>query len=185
MRVLVFDAGMNLGYGAVGGGRIVTSGSRRLRGGPRDMGVTAEHAREIILAKIADEKPDLVGFASPFVGQTWDAEKKRWRPIAPDNIRPLFGIIAIIEMVCRDMGIPCCEVEEGEARRHLLGTGNLPKGTKAIKEAIQRAIRERNWSFCDDHSADALCVASYIWECKNPDQAHRTTPLFRETRNPR
>lgn len=178
MRILGLDPGLNLGFAAAGGHRPVISGSRRLRGGPRKMGETAKHCQDVLLKLIDDEHPDLVGFASPFVGQTYNPMTKKFSPIPPDNIRPLFGCLAVIEMTCLEMGIPCVEVEEGEARRMLLGSGQIPRKSKDIKAAIQRALRQRNMGCSDEHGADALCVALFIWECKNRNQSHRTTPLF-------
>jgi hypothetical protein len=171
MRVLAIDAGMTLGYAAVGDQRPVISGSRRLRGGPRRMGETAQHCQDVLQMLLDQEAPDLVAFASPFVGRTFGGA-----PIPPDNIRPLFGCLTVIEMTCRQMGIACCEIEEGSARRVLLGS--IPRGTKNIKAAIIRACKQRGWPCTDDHAGDALCVASFVWECKHRDQAYRTTPLF-------
>jgi hypothetical protein len=177
---------MNLGWGAVGGGRKIAAGSVRLRGGPLDMGATGEHCREIVLCKITDEQPDLIAFATPFIGMVRPKAfiarggklfQPSFQAIAPDNIRPLFGCLTVIEMTARDMAIRCQEFEEGEARRAFMG--NVPRKSKDIKAAVLRACTQRHWHAPDHHAADALCIATHAWEHHNQDQSHRTTPMFR------
>lgn len=176
MRVLALDAGMNLGWGALGGGRDVAAGSRRLDGNSTEMGRVMRSADGHVRAIILAQKPDLIGFAAPFVGQTWDPVRKRFNPISPQNIRPLFGVLAKIEEVCAELRIRCVEIDEPECRRAFLTA--VPRKSRDIKLAVQRACRLRGWPAHDDHAADALCVASRLLEVFAPDQAHEMTPLF-------
>ena len=193
-RVLAFDAGMNLGFGALGGGQTPVSGCRRLPGGPRDMGTTGLECAKHTRALIALLKPDVVGCASPFIGKTrgkpktFIKGKPVWgsgdAPIPPDNIRPLLGCLTVIEMVVKEINearapedqIRCIEIDEQTARRAFLTT--VPRGSKAQKKAVERGCRQRGWPCSTDHAADALCVASYILECVDRPESHRTTPLF-------
>lgn len=173
-RVLAIDAGMNVGYGAVGGGVAPVSGSRALKGSPRRMGVTGLDALETVRNLVLQHKPDVVAYAAPFVG----------RFVKPDNIRPLMSITTIVEMVVEEINkgrpagrkIRCVEVDEPEARRAFLTA--VPRGTRAIKIAVQRACFARGWPCSDDHAGDALCVAAWALECVDPGHAHETTPLF-------
>jgi hypothetical protein len=182
--VLAIDAGFTLGYGAIGGGKPVTSGSIQLRGTARQMGVAGRDCDDIVRSLILAERPDVIAFASPFVGQTFSKPiivngQKIWgkgAPIPPDNIRPLMSFLTIIEMVCDELRIRCVEISESEARRAFMTA--VPRKSKDIKLAVMRACRLRGWPFNSNHAADALCVASRALEILEPKTAHQTTPLF-------
>lgn len=191
-RVLAFDAGMNLGWGALGGG-VAASGCRRLRGGPRQMGATAADCASAVRRLLEEQDPQVVCFASPFVGATKGKPKTfiKGKPVwgsgfaavPPDKIRPLFGCLTVIEMVVEEWNIAhpagkirCVEVPEPEARRAFLTA--VPRKSKDIKIAVLRACRLRGWMVATDHAADALCVASYVLEWVDRDRSHLTTPLF-------
>lgn len=179
MRVLAFDPGFTLGYGALGGGDEPRSGSRPLRGSPGKMGIAGRHCDEIVRQLILRERPAAIAFASPFVGQVWDAKHKRFRPIQPDSIRPLMSFLTIIEMVCDELKIRCVELSESECRRAFMN--NVPRKSKEIKLAVQRACFLRAWPCMDEHAGDALCVASRALEILDPNVSHETTPLFSTT----
>lgn len=170
MRILAFDPGMNFGYGGIGGHLGVQSGSRRLRGGASQMGITMRHADQVIRELILSQRPQVLAFASPFIGM------RGGRPIQPDAIRPLMGLMAKIEEIAEELKIRCIELSEPECRRAFLN--NVPRKSADIKKAVMRACRERGWPCMDDHSADALCVASRALEIIAPDTAHEITPLF-------
>jgi hypothetical protein len=186
MRILAIDPGMNLGFAAVGDdGLKPISGSRRLKGGPREMGLASRHFDQVFRELLFQIKPDQVAFATPFVGMVIRkpvvvAGKKIWKPvrqaIAPDNIRPLFGILTVLEMICAELKIPVSEWEEGQARRAFLW-GKVPKQSKDIKAAVIRACRQRGWPATDDHAADALCIAAWALD-NSGGHPHETTPLF-------
>lgn len=173
-----------MGFGALGGNRNVSSGSRRLRGNARQMGIAGRHADQVIRELILAERPDVIAFAMPFVGQTFAKPiivngKKIWgkgSPIQPDSIRPLMSFLTIIEMICDELKIKCCELSEPECRRAFLT--KVPRRSKDIKAAVMRGCRLRGWPFDSDHSADALCVASRALEILEPGSAHEVTPLF-------
>lgn len=171
-RVLAIDAGMTCGFGAVGGGRGPVSGSQKLQGGARDLGVAGVHFEDWLGSLILQESPDLLAFAAPFVGQL------RGRPVSPDAIRPLMSFLTLFEMAGIKRGIRCVEVDEPEARRAFLTA--VPRKSKAIKIAVQRACFSRGWPCRDSHAGDALCVAAFALEVEHPDESHKMTPLFTE-----
>jgi len=169
-RVLAFDAGMNFGFGALGGDKPISSGSRRLRGDARHLGIAGRHCDEVVRQLILAERPDVIAFASPFVGS------RGGRPVQPDSIRPLMGFLMLVECICEELRIRCIELDEPECRRAFLT--KVPRKSKDIKAAIISACRQRGWPSVDDHSCDALCVASRALEIVEPGASHETTPLF-------
>lgn len=175
MRVLAIDAGMTMGFAALGDGRDPVSGSRSLRGGPRQMGIAGRHCDEILRQLILAEKPGAIAFAAPFVGMKTSNKGVRFA-IQPDSIRPLMSFLTIIEMVCDELKIRCVEVDEPEARRAFMTA--VPRKSADIKKAVMRACFLRGWPCSTDHAGDALCVASWAHELLNPEISHETTPLF-------
>lgn len=191
MRSLAFDLGMTTAWGAVGDNRPPASGSMRLPGGPRDMGRTGrafdEYARRVIL----DQRPDLIGFATPFIGRGkrnpviqngrplyiggrpvfFDIE-----PIVPDAIRPLMGLMTTLEIIANELQIACAEADESDARKAFMGS--VPRKSKDIKEAARLACRQRGWPAHDHHCADALVMAAHIYTCRAKDGGIGLTPLF-------
>lgn len=170
MRVLALDPGLTFGFGAVGGALPVSSGSHRLDGNARELGLAGVHFEKLIAGIITQETPDLLAYAAPFVGSN------KGRPVMPDQIRPLMSFITIFEMIGAKRGIRCVEVDEPEARRAFLTA--VPRKSKAIKLAVQRACFARGWPCRDSHAGDALCVAAWALECEAPEKSHETTPLF-------
>lgn len=170
MRVLAFDAGFTMGYGALGNGKPPSSGSRRLRGTARTLGIAGRHCDEVVRQVILAERPEVIAFASPFVGS------RKGAPVQPDSIRPLMSFLTIIEMVCDELRIRCVELDEPECRRAFMTA--VPRKSAQIKLAVMRSCRQRGWPFPDEHAADALCVAARALEIVDPTAAHETTPLF-------
>jgi len=144
-----------------------------LPGGPRDMGRTGRafdgKVRELILR----ERPHMIGFAKPFVGM------KGGLAVNPDSIRPLFGLMTVLEMIADELKFPCREAFESDARKAFLG--NVPSKSADIKKAVRAACVMRGWPARDHHAADALCVASHILSCIEPASAATLTPLFAES----
>lgn len=180
MRVLAIDAGMSMGFAALGGGKLPVSGSRSLRGGPREMGKAGRHCDEILRQLILQERPQVIAFAAPFVGMInrKGANGPMRMAVQPDSIRPLMSFLTIIEMVCDELKIRCVELDEPEARRAFLTA--VPRKSKDIKIAVQRACFARGWPCMNDHAGDALCVAAFALEVLDPDHSHEMTPLFQE-----
>jgi len=181
-RILAFDGGMNLGFGALGGGRAPVAGSFRLRGGPHSMGPLMRDADHRIRQMILQEKPAVIGFATLFVGMTrwFDKKKQRWiyQPIPPANISPLFGTIFKVEEIADELKIRCVEDDEGRAREAFMGA--IPRGTKAIKAGTADGCYARGWPSDDEHGCDALCMASWFAEKLAKDVSHEQTPLFQQ-----
>lgn len=143
------------------------------------MGVAGRHFDEILRGLILQERPGVIAFASPFVGMINKTGPKGVigrMAVQPDSIRPLMSFLTIIEMVCDELRIRCVEVDEPQARRAFMTA--VPRKTKDIKLAVQRACFLRGWPCATDHAGDALCVAAFVLECVVPDSAHETTPLF-------
>ncbi len=185
MRVLAFDCGLTCGFAALGDGRDPFAGSRRLKGDSSHMGVVGRAFDGLVREIILQEKPGVIAFASPFVGQIFIKEKiingrrikpGRFQPVGPEAIRPLMGLTTVIEMIADELGIRCVEDDEQKMRRAFL-TG-VPRKSKDIKEAVVRACELRRWPAPDHHAADALCVASYVLSIVEPKSAHKTSPLF-------
>lgn len=173
MRLLAFDPGFNFGFAAFGGVKI-SSGSRAVRGGARQMGIAGRHCDRIVRELIAEHRPEVIAFATPFVGS------RGGHPVQPDSIRPLMGFLTVIEMAADELGIRCTEWDEPAARRAFLT--KVPRKSKDIKDAVMRACRARNWPCTNDHAGDALCLGAWALEHLVPTMAHETTPLFTKRR---
>lgn len=166
MKVLPFDLGLNVGWAALERGERPRAGSRRLAGNSGKLGMVIADFHQFAGAVIDAEKPDVIGYASKFVG----------RMASPASIGPLFGLIAHLEWLAHVRGIRCVEVDEGRARKAFLGA--VPGGRKNIKSACMAACRNRNWPAQDDHVADALVVGDFILAILEPENAHAGDPLF-------
>lgn len=182
------DVGMTCGFGVLGEGfSKPVSGTFKLRGGSREMGITGRHFDQTLRELNCKYRPTVMCFASPFVGQifgkpTFINGQKVWgkaAPVRPDVLRPMMGMMTIIEMICQELRLRCIEVEEPDARRAFMG--GVPRKSKDIKAAVQRACDLRHWDYDSPHAADALCVGSFVLEQLNPGAAHRMTPLFGAT----
>lgn len=166
LRVLAIDAGLTAGWGAVGAGRPPQSGSYRFEGGSRAMGKVGRAFDHFVRQLILREKPAVLAFAAPFVG----------RFASPDSIRPLMSMCTLLEMIGDELRLKCVEIDEPAARRAFLT--KVPRCSKEIKIAVMEACFVRGWPAKDNHSADALVVASWALELLSPKEAHATTPLF-------
>jgi hypothetical protein len=148
------------------------------------MGVAGRHFDQVVRELILQERPQVIAFASPFVGQRGGQSMKiagRWQrvgaaPTSPDSIRPLMSFTTLVEMIADELHIKCTEWDEATARRAFLTA--VPRKSKAIKAAVMAACRQRGWPCCDNHAGDALCIASYAFERLNRSQSHELTPLF-------
>jgi hypothetical protein len=167
--ILTFDAGFNLGWSLVGRPKIF-SGSHKLPGSGRQLGLALAASRVKVRDLIQIHKPDVVAIAAPFIS----------RKATPDALRPLFAFYGQIEEEAFYAKVRCVEVYENEARGAFLGLGNVPKGTDLIKKAVMQACKDRNWPCPDNHAADSLCVGAFVLEQLDPDGAYETTPLFQQ-----
>lgn len=172
MRVLAIDLGRQLGFGLLGGERVL-SGSREVVKRWSPLGPSFLMLEDKIQGLIDIHMPNVLACATPFV--------RRGRGGAmidtPQNLVPMFGCYAVLHMLAADNRIPLETIEESHARSVMLGRF-MPRKSDAVKLAIQKACRERGWPVCDDHAGDALCIAAAITERLAPAEAHLTTPLF-------
>ena len=169
-----------MGYAVVGGDKIV-AGSRQIQGNSTTMGHSGRQCGEIIRGLICDHGAiDCMTFAKPHVAMVrrYDVKQRKFfiQPIAPENIRPLMGFTTIIEMIADELRIRCIEVEESSARADFLEV--VPRKSKDIKSAVVQACRDRGWPCPDNHTADALCVGTFVLNKLDPSRAHERTPLF-------
>lgn len=171
MRVCAFDPGFSFGYGYLGGGLPPLSGSHSLPGSSRELGFALSSAETWLGKILRHERPDAVVYAIPFIG----------KKVTPESLKPLMCFSGMIEKVAFDLEIPCYELDESAARRHLLV--HVPRRSKAIKIAVINACRARGWPVPDNHAGDALCVAALALELLKPEAAHQTTPLFQGARS--
>lgn len=168
MRVLAFDLGLNAGFASLARGARPLAGSVRLDGSAEKLGAVAISFEQFASEIIAEQKPDVIGYAAPFVGAI--AMKN------PNSIKPLFGLMMALEAMADRRRIRCVMVTESDARKAFLG--KVPAKSKAIKEAVIAGCRSRNWPAATDHAADALVVADFILSILEPETAHAGDPLF-------
>lgn len=157
-----------MGWSLVGRPKIF-SGSHKLPGSGRELGLALAASRVKVRDLIKIHKPDVVAIAAPFIS----------RKATPDALRPLFAFYGQIEEEAHYAKIRCVEVLENEARSAFLGEF-LPGNTKDIKKAVVQGCKDRCWPCPDDHAGDALCVGAFVLEQLDPDNAHETTPLFQK-----
>lgn len=170
MRVAAFDPGFTFGYGILGGGLPPLSGSHSIPGSSRNLGWALSAAETWLGRIMRQERPDAVAYAIPFIG----------RDVTPEALKPLMCFSGMVEKVAFDLEIPCYELDESAARRHLLV--HVPRRSAAIKIAVVNAGRARGWPVPDHHAGDALCVAALALELLSAEEAHKTTPLFQGDR---
>lgn len=181
----MIDCGFHTGFAALGGGKVIASGSRDIRGNSQSLGVAGRHFDSVVRELILAHGPiDVIAFATPFVGHIHLPPlvingKKVWRPavpIQPNSIRPLMGFTMVIEMIAAELHISRC-VEWQESRAHFLT--KVQRKSKDIKAAVMQACLDRGWPCKDNHAGDALCIGAYTLErLGEPLRAHETTPLF-------
>jgi hypothetical protein len=89
----------------------------------------------------------------------------------------LRGAIGVVEASAVLAHIPFIEaVDVQEARKHLLGSGRLPKGEG--KRLVFDRCKALRWPVANDDESDACAIWSLGCGKMNPITAHLTTPLF-------
>lgn len=184
LRIVAFDLGVNVGWGAVGGDRKVAAGSATMRGGPGEYGKRGANFDLFARETIKKQKPDVIAFASPFVASVSVPNFQKgiqvgWKqqPVAPQNIRTLFGMTFALDTLCEQLGLRCTEWDEQKARAWFLAN-SVPKGSQAQKAAVEQGCKDRGWAFpAGQHSTDALCIAAYAHARLTGDD-HLSRPLF-------
>lgn len=174
VRLLAIDIGKQMGFGLIGPGVETRSGSREILKTWHPLG----DAALVFEAKVGElidlHCPTHMAVARPFV------RRFRGKMIdTPDNLVPMFGAFMVLHRLAAVRGLPPpLVIQESDARSHLVGKNMLAAKSAVIKEAVIRACRDRGWPVCDDHAADALCIAAAALERLQPRRAHQTTPLF-------
>jgi Holliday junction resolvasome RuvABC endonuclease subunit len=70
-------------------------------------------------------------------------------------IREQYGLHAIVEAECADLGIRVAEQSPSTIREQVLGKGQFPKGT--VKAVVVRWAQQRGIDTDNDNIADACC----------------------------
>lgn len=187
MRVLFLDCGWTLGYASFASGEPPQSGEVSIEGSYEDLGWAAIHFEQTLVDLIVRFKPDVLGYAELFVGMVpvfgkpgpGGKRSVRWQPVSPASIGPLFGFVFKLNELARKRRLDCVKIDENRARVAYLGEGNVPAKRKLIKPAIIAGGRQRGWSPCGEHAADALCGGSHVMSIMDGEEnAHEQTPLF-------
>lgn len=167
MKCLAFDVGRKLGFGLLDG-KSARSGSFEVLKTWSPLG-TALLTFEAKLQSLIDQyEPDVIGVARPFTR----------RGDTPMNLVPMYCAFGAVHQVAALNKIPVEVIQESDARLAMLGKGNMPRGSAALKKAIHLACRSRGWRACDYEASDGLCIAAAVLEKRQPGKAHQTTPLF-------
>lgn len=146
----------------------VRSGSREILKSWSPFGAALLTLERKLEQLIAQHKPDVLGVARPFVR----------RGDTPMNLLPMFCAFGILVRLAEVQKLSLEIIQESDARSVMLGKGNMPRGSAALKLAIMKACRARSWPACDYEASDALCIAAAVMEKLRPGYAHETTPLF-------
>lgn len=114
----------------------------------RDLGITHVFVEELPLAKKASK---------------------------PATVFPRVKMLAAIEMVCADLGIPCAEVSIWQWRKLLFGHTTKPKDNPAssrdyFKGLALKECDRRGWTLTShgDDEADACGIAHFGLACLDP-----------------
>jgi len=167
MRILAYDLGRKCGHGFLAPG-IARSGTRELFKNWSPFGEALLTMEAHLQGLINKFEPDILGVARPFTR----------RGDTPMNLLPMYGGFAILNRLAAINKIPIEIMQESDARLQMLGKGNMPNKSAALKLAVNKACKARGWPCCDEEASDALCIAAAVLEKRQPGRAHQTTPLF-------
>lgn len=131
----------------------------RLNGGIARMGEAWVDLQNKLEDFMAVSRPSLVVYAVPFAKQQTSA-------------RLGLGFSSHVESSCFRLSVPCYEVQEPTARKHILGRGSFTErdadkriikgsGRKGAKEASMEWCRARGWDIRDDNESDAAVMWEY------------------------
>jgi len=167
-RVLGIEVGARVGFGLLDDGK-ATSGSFEFLVGWYPLGRSCQEWERRMREQILENRPDHIGIAHQFTR----------RGDTPKNLIPMYWAFGTVIKLAHELGIQAHWVRENEARLLLLGRGNMPHKSAALKAAVSQAIWDRGWVATDHNAADALCIAAAVAEkLAAPDQRHSTAPLF-------
>lgn len=94
-------------------------------------------------------------------------EKVFKRPITNmHTLRRLYGIAAVVQLVCHVRGVPLTEYNQTAWRSTFLGLAHAPRGTKDgskwLKDRSVQTCRRLQIDVSDDNAADAVGVVSHF-----------------------
>lgn len=145
MKILAFDLATNSGWVAGDGSIKPVVGHFRLPPTGHDVGAFLCGARDYYNALIDRFQPDVVLFEMPVLGAV----------VTVAVTRKLHGMAGMLEVVCRDRGVPCYEVSPATAKKRLTGSG------RARKADMLQAARRLGLTIETEDEADAVAV----WLC--------------------
>ena len=97
--------------------------------------------------------------------------------MSDDTMALLRGAIGVVEACAARAGVPRIEgVGVQEARRHLLGSGRIPRGQG--KAMVRERCRVLGWRTANDDESDAAAIWSYGVGIISPMSSYRAMPLF-------
>ena len=97
--------------------------------------------------------------------------------MSDDTMALLRGAIGVVESCAAHAKIPRIEaVGVQEARRHLLGSGRIPRGQGKV--LVRERCRVLGWDVANDDESDAACIWALGCGQMSPAMAAMTTPLF-------
>lgn len=169
-RVIVFDAGFNLGYGVLARD-YVRSGTHRLEGSWDRMDVAFRSMNKTVKRVVEMHGPITnISACLPFV--SFKAN--------PINLIPLMGFYCKLQEIAADLGLPFyAPLYESDARKAFLSPAPIPRKSEQIKRAVYHAVTKyRGWPACDTHASDALCAADFLLSKIDKGANWDRTPLF-------
>jgi Holliday junction resolvasome RuvABC endonuclease subunit len=89
------------------------------------------------------------------------------------TIAVLYGLPAVIEMVCYDLNIECAYVNVQTIKKHIAGHGHADK--KEVRKAANLIF---GMNVKDENAADSLALWAYAKALRQPSWSPSTTPLF-------
>lgn len=169
MAILTVDLGRDLGWSLIGRHPVPLFGTIKVVSQWSPLGASLLVLEDKLHKLILRHKPDRIAVATQFFDP---------RNASTANLIPLYTQFGILFMIAECMKLHVEPIDEGQARRALLGAGMTPKGSKNKKAAVMRAFQDRGLNVQTDHEADALCVGFYAMEKAAPARAYENTPLF-------
>lgn len=159
MKVLAFDLATNTGWVAGDGASRPVVGHFRLPQTGNDVGAFLCAARDYFGVLIDRFQPDAIVFEAPILPA---------QGVKLDTTRKLHGMSGMLEVVCRDRGVPCSEVANSTAKKRLTGSG------RAKKPDMLQAARRLGLTIETEDEADALAV----WLCAVQHYNPATWPMW-------
>jgi Holliday junction resolvasome RuvABC endonuclease subunit len=144
--ILAIDPGTHCGWAVRSMSGALVSGEWDLRGGRFEGGgMRFIHLRKYLLNVLDAVKPDLVAY-----------EEVR-RHMSTDAAHCYGGIIAHIQQICEEQGVPYLGIPVGTIKKHATGKGSSDK--LALVAAANIRWPDKKYSLKDNNEVDARWIA--------------------------